>query len=431
MTAVGLTDIAQLHRTREPGGITSVCSAHPIVLRAALQHGRDHHSTVLIEATCNQVNHLGGYTGMTPADFAELVFGLADEEDCSRDLIVLGGDHLGPNPWRDQPAEAALAEACEMVAAYAAAGFRKLHLDASMGCAGEPLALDDAETARRAALLAARAEKVVTQSHLPPPLYIIGTEVPPPGGADHALDGITPTAPEAARRTIAVHENTFADHGLQDVLSRIIGLVVQPGVEFGNKNVILYDAAKAQSLSCVLNDYEGLVFEAHSTDYQGEARLAELVRDGFRILKVGPELTFVVRETLYALDLVAGDLSPDYGMRPLYRIIEETMLADPVHWRLHCQGDEAEQRVMRHYSLSDRVRYYWPQPKVQAAVARLLDALRGQSVPQPLMLQHLPSATAFAGKPLVPEDVLIRRIRDCLEIYHIACSRKDSLSKSD
>ena len=431
MTAVGLTDLAQLHRAREPGGITSVCSAHPIVLRAALQHGRDHDSTVLIEATCNQVNHLGGYTGMTPADFADLVFGLAEKEGCSRDLIVLGGDHLGPNPWRDQPAEVALAEACEMVAAFAAAGFRKLHLDASMGCSGEPLALDDTETARRAALLAASAEKVVAQSHLPPPLYVIGTEVPPPGGADHALDGITPTAPEAARRTIAVHETTFADHGLQDVLSRIIGLVVQPGVEFGNKNVILYDAAKAQNLSHVLNDYDGLVFEAHSTDYQGEARLSELVRDGFRILKVGPELTFVLRETLYALDLVAGDLLPDYGMRPLYSTIEQTMLADPVHWRLHCQGDEAEQRVMRHYSLSDRVRYYWPQPKVQAAVARLLDTLRGQIVPQPLMLQHLPSAKAFASKPLVPEDVLIRRVRDCLENYQIACSRKGILSKSD
>lgn len=426
MTAVQLTDLARLYHKGEARGITSVCSAHPIVIRAALRHGRQNQSTVLIEATCNQVNHTGGYTGMTPSDFAELVFDLAREEGCPRELIVLGGDHLGPNPWRHLPADEAMEQACAMMEAYVCAGFRKLHLDASMGCANEAAALDDKTTAQRAARLAARAEQAAAKSELPLPLYIIGTEVPPPGGADHALHEITPTTPDAARATFAVHQKIFAEQGFSEVLGRVIGLVVQPGVEFGNHNVIPYDAAKARDLVRVLEAHDGLVFEAHSTDYQGTEPLSELVRDGFSILKVGPELTFVLREALYALDLIASDMLPDYGDRPLYHTMEELMQAGPDNWARHYQGTDPEQRVMRHYSLSDRIRYYWTEQKAQDAVAHLLEALRGQIVPLPLMWQHLPRAAEAAGQPLDPEAILIQRVTDTLAEYHAACALEEA-----
>lgn len=156
---VAIEKLPELYRAGSGTGVASICSAHPLVLRAALRHGRETGATVLIEATCNQVNHLGGYTGMTPADFAAMVDGLAAAERCPKELVVLGGDHLGPNPWKDRPAEEALAEAELMVDAYVRAGFRKIHLDASMGCAGEPTALDDHTVAGRAARLAGVAER--------------------------------------------------------------------------------------------------------------------------------------------------------------------------------------------------------------------------------------------------------------------------------
>ena len=418
---VTLDRLAGLRRDGRPRGITSVCSAHPIVLRAALRHGRATGATVLIEATCNQVNHQGGYTGMLPADFAALVRSLAQEEGCPPGQIVLGGDHLGPNPWRDRPAEAALAEAEAMVAAYVAAGFTKLHLDASMGCRGEPAALDDAATAARAVRLAAVAEQAARAAGREPPVYVIGTEVPTPGGADHALSAIAPTAAEAARRTIAVHRAQFDAAGLSAAFARVVGVVVQPGVEFGNRNVILYDRPLAAGLVRVLDEAPQLVFEAHSTDYQGEAPLAALVEDGFAILKVGPELTFVLREALYGLDLIASDLLPDYGERPLYRAMEALMLARPGHWRSHYHGDLAEERVLRHYSLSDRIRYYWAMPEAQAAVERLMTALAECLVPLPLLRQHLPGAEHFADAPLHPEEVLIWRVGQALRSYHAAC----------
>lgn len=414
---LALTDLAPLYRAGTPRGIVSVCSAHPLVLRTALRHGRETGVTVLIEATCNQVNHQGGYTGMTPSAFATLVHEIAAEESCPAEQIILGGDHLGPNPWRDLPAEAAMAEAERMVAAYVGAGFRKIHIDASMACADDPVAPDDETIATRAALLARVAEDAVKEG--PMPLYILGTEVPPPGGADHALTMIEPTLASDARRTIAIHEGIFARAGLADAFSRVIGFVVQPGVEFGNRNVIFYDPAKARDLAALLTDRPTLVFEAHSTDYQGQGPLSDLVADGFAILKVGPELSFVLRQALYALDLIASDLVPGYGDRPLYQTMERLMLATPENWARH-YGDTGDARFLRHYSLSDRIRYYWNQPDAQKAVARLTEALRGRRVPMPLFWQHMPEAAHLADLPLDPERLLISRVSESLKAYHAA-----------
>ncbi|TFF25610.1 tagatose-bisphosphate aldolase [Jiella endophytica] len=419
MVAV-LDALAETRRAKRPRGIASVCSAHPLVLRAALRHARERAGPVLVEATCNQVNHRGGYTGMTPAGFVDLVGRIAREERCPPKQILLGGDHLGPNPWRARPAEEAMAEAETMVAAYAGAGFRKLHLDCSMGCAGEPPALDDETTARRAARLAKIADDVCREAGGAMPRFILGTEVPPPGGADHVLDGVEPTAPDAARETIAVHRRVFQVAGLGEAFDRVTGIVVQPGVEFGNRNVVRYDREKAADLCRVLDEEPGLVFEAHSTDYQGAAPLGALVEDGFLILKVGPELNFVLREALYALDLIASDLLPGYGDRPLMRAMEAAMQADPAGWQRHYKGDGAEARFLRHYSLSDRIRYYWPSPEAEAAVERLTAALTGVKLPLPLLWQHMPAAEHFADRPLDPQELLIWRVMRSLDVYQAA-----------
>ena len=174
-----LLSLPRLYRNGKSVGITSVCSAHPDVIRAALMLGKETGQDVLIEATCNQVNQEGGYTGMKPLDFRAFVEGIAAETGFDRAGLILGGDHLGPNPWKDLRPDAALEKAEALVAAYAAAGFEKIHLDCSMGCAGEPLALDDEMTAKRAARLAGVAEANASAT----PVYVIGTEVPIPGGA--------------------------------------------------------------------------------------------------------------------------------------------------------------------------------------------------------------------------------------------------------
>lgn len=153
-----LLETIHRHKTGEAVGMPSVCSAHPLVLEAAVLQARADDGAVLVEATSNQVDQFGGYTGMRPADFRDLVFAIADRVGLSRTRIVLGGDHLGPNTWRDLGPAAAMDRADALVEAYVAAGFTKIHLDCSMVCAGDPVPLTDDVVAERAARLAAVAE---------------------------------------------------------------------------------------------------------------------------------------------------------------------------------------------------------------------------------------------------------------------------------
>ncbi len=405
---------------RDGRHLTAVCSAHPLVLEAAVRHGIATGEPVLIEATCNQVNQDGGYTGLTPAAFRAQVEQLATTCGLAPGHLLLGGDHLGPNPWTALPAEAAMRRAETLVDAYVAAGFTKLHLDTSMPCADDPPALTEATIATRAARLAGIAEATASRHGTALPRYVIGTEVPPPGGAREQIEQLTPTAPAAAAATIALHRDAFAAAGLGAAMQRVIALVVQPGVEFGVDNVVDYAPADPWPLKQVLASNSPLVFEAHSTDYQRPSALAELIRHGFAILKVGPALTFALRETLYRLDALAAELCPDPTATPLSEVMERLMLTSPKQWEAHYHGDPARRRLLRHSSYSDRIRYYWPQPAADQAVSRLLSRLAGSAIPAPLIGRFLPALAERISAGLVapePRAILVAAVTDVLEDY--------------
>lgn len=419
-----LTDIANWQNGSGVKGIPSICSAHPLVIEASMLHALKQDAHLLVEATCNQVNQDGGYTGMTPADFRAFAEEIAKKVGFPLEKLILGGDHLGPNPWKDLPAEEAIAKACTMIEAFAKAGFTKLHLDTSMGCAGEPVALPDALTAERAARLAAVAEAALKGLGGVQPVYIVGTEVPIPGGAMEELDILEVTKPESARETIAIHAKAFEAAGVSDAFSRVVGAVVQPGVEYGNENVIAYAPEKAKALSATLSDMPGMVFEAHSTDYQTREMLRQLVLDGFAILKVGPGLTFALREAFYGLDQIAEFLFPGKRQEMLVATIERVLTADPKNWDKYYHGSEAEKKIQRHFSYSDRVRYYWPQPEIDGAVKSLFALLDGVEIPETLISQYLAGAyvSVRAGK-VQPNarSLALAAVDRVLEDYFEAC----------
>ncbi|MGZ5920722.1 MAG: class II D-tagatose-bisphosphate aldolase non-catalytic subunit [Rhizomicrobium sp.] len=400
-------------------GITSVCSAHPWVIRAAADQALDDGTLLLIEATCNQVNQDGGYTGMRPAGFRDFVKGLVARAHLPPDRLILGGDHLGPHVWRKLPAEEAMRRAEEMIAQYAEAGFSKIHLDTSMPCSGDPEILPDETIARRAARLAKIAEASQTR-----PFYIIGTEVPVPGGASHG-HVLAVTTPQAASHTVAVHKRAFAEAGLQDAWSRVAGLVVQPGVEFDNVSVIDYDPAKAHALTAWRRDSgEGLVFEAHSTDFQRPDAYLALVKDGFAVLKVGPGVTFAMREAICALaEIEIVTVAPEAQSRVL-DVIRTVMKDDPGSWKDYYAGTPAEQDMLLFNSYSDRIRYYWPDPKIEAAIARLVSNLTTAPPPEILLSRYLPSQYQRVRAGLLardPQALILDKIRDALRPYAAAC----------
>jgi D-tagatose-1,6-bisphosphate aldolase subunit GatZ/KbaZ len=431
-----LSVLEQVVREQQRGaarGITSVCSAHPAVLQAAFEQALEDGGTVLVESTSNQVNQEGGYTGVRPAEFASFVLGLAAEAALPADRLVLGGDHLGPHPWRGEAATTAMARGAEMVRDYVWAGYTKIHLDPSMTCADDPPGpLADSVAAARTADLAAAAEAALTERSpgAPAPLYVVGTEVPPPGGQQGGHEGgPTVTRVEDAERSLALVREAFSRRGLDRAWERVVALVVQPGVEFGDEAVFPYRPGAAAGLAALAAG-RGLVFEAHSTDYQDESALRALVADRFAILKVGPELTFAYREAVFALEDIEREVlgpSAPGRLSGVRHALEDAMLRDPRHWKPYYDDENEETaRLQRRFSLSDRCRYYWTCPEVRDAVRRLLANLEGRRLPRGLVAQYLPDAVGAAAEPApeLPGRLVRGHVRRVLGRYARAAGER-------
>jgi D-tagatose-1,6-bisphosphate aldolase subunit GatZ/KbaZ len=411
-----------------PAGIYAVCSAHPWVIRAAAEQAAQDGSPLLVEATSNQVNKFGGYTGMRPADFRDFVLERVRAAGLDEAKLVLGGDHLGPNPWRTLPAAEAMAYAETTVAEYVAAGFTKIHLDASMACGDDLSHPSDELVARRAAQLCRAAESAYVAGDRS--VYVIGTEVPVPGGAMHSVHDLPPTSQEAASHTLAVHKRVF-EQDVPGVWDRVIALVVQPGVEFDHNAVVDYDSAKAAQLTDWLRTQpESIVFEAHSTDYQLPRACAELVRDGFAILKVGPGVTFAMREalealeTLEALEDIESQVIDESERSQMSDAIERTMLREPDNWQPYYAGTPDQQKLLRRYSYSDPVRYYWGCPEISNAIDRLMKNLASVEIPESMLSRYLPAQNQRLREQQIlvdPESLVLDRIRDVLRAYAAAC----------
>ncbi|WEX10610.1 class II D-tagatose-bisphosphate aldolase, non-catalytic subunit [Chelativorans sp. AA-79] len=392
-----LADVVAANRAGERVALPAWCTAHPETLSAVFACYREGDLPILVEATCNQVNQVGGYTGMTPADFRGFVEDLACREGIDPGRVLLGGDHLGPNPWKNEPAETAMEKARAMVEAYVRAGFTKIHLDASMACADDT-DLDEETMAARAAELCVVAETAVEGEPLS---YVIGTEVPIPGGETEALDGLAVTAPEAAGHTVELHRRAFSARGLAGAFERVVGLVVQPGVDFGNGQVFAFEPAEAEALAASASTLPGIAFEAHSTDYQSEEALSALTAAHFAILKVGPELTFAYRQAVFALAGIERELDVSEPSR-LIEAVRAEMEAEPTHWRSYVARGPRETRMML-YGLSDRVRYYWPRPAIRKALARLRANLAAHPPEPGLVAQAIgrPVGTLAPGTDLM------------------------------
>jgi D-tagatose-1,6-bisphosphate aldolase subunit GatZ/KbaZ len=426
-----LQDIIHRNRSGERVGVYAVCSAHPSVIAAAVQQAVEDQSVLHVESTSSQVNQVGGYSGQTPSQFARFVHAAAQRAGLPGERVLLGGDHLGPYPWREQAAEVAMRNACDLVRACVLAGYTKIHLDASMPCADDSDGLDERTVAKRAAMLCRAAESAFYElpSGASRLLYVIGTEVPAPGG--ELLPGMPPAISPAnhVHHTLEIFRAAFAEQGVSSAWDRVVGIVVQPGVEFGENVIFDYDRQKAKELSLALPNHPALVYEAHSTDYQKPAALAQMVEDHFAILKVGPWLTFAFREAVFALSGIEREgLAQRKGVRisQVREALEAAMLRHPAYWRSYYHGSEDATRLARFYSYSDRSRYYWGDAAVQRELAQLRANLDASPAPLTLVSQFLPAqydAIRSGALQARAEDMIQEHIRIVLRVYAAACGR--------
>lgn len=431
-TRNGLLEILAEHKAGAARGIVSICSSHPAVLDAAARSAAGTTAPLLVESTSNQVNQDGGYTGMTPRAFAAYLARVAEETGLPANRVVLGGDHLGPYPWRARPADEAMARARVLVAECVAAGYTKIHLDATMRCADDRDRVPSAALiAERTADLCAAAEEAHRRAAagIDGPCYVIGSDVPAPGGeTDDYAPEVTP--PAAVEEALEITHGAFMRRGLGAAWERVIAVVVQPGVDFSGGTVYEYERARALPLSRLIAAHPRLVYEVHATDYQQPRSLRRLVEDHFAILKVGPALTFAFREAVFALAWIEREwLGTRSGvvLSDLPAVVDRAMLADPSHWAEYYHGDPSEIACTRRYGYADRLRYYWPRPDVQAALGRLFDNLERRPPPLTLLSQFLPDQYARVrdgGMERRPRELVADRITAVLRGYGEACGER-------
>jgi D-tagatose-1,6-bisphosphate aldolase subunit GatZ/KbaZ len=324
-------------------------------------------------------------------------------------------------------------KACELVRTCVLAGYNKIHLDASMACADDiKNGPDESTVAQRAAMLCRAAEGAFGE--LPrgssPLLYVIGTEVPAPGGESAAGAPPAVSSSDDVQHTLKLFRVAFAEQNVTAAWDRVIGLVVQPGVEFGQSVIFDYDRQKAGALSFALPKNPALVYEAHSTDYQKPSALAQMVEDHFAILKVGPWLTFAFREAVFALSAIECEwFAHRKGVRvsQVRKALETAMLRNPVYWRSYYHGAEDEMRFARIYSYSDRCRYYWGDDAVQQELTQLRANLDASPPPLTLVSQYLPMEYEAIRSGRIranAEDMIQEHIRAVLRLYAVACGVK-------
>ncbi len=416
-----------------PVGIYSACSANEYVIEAVMERAITNNEYVLIEATANQVNQFGGYTGMKPADFRDFVYSLADKMKFPKTKIILGGDHLGPLTWKNETSNTAMEKSCELLKQYILAGFTKIHIDTSMHLADDDASakLDTKVIAERGAVLCRVAEDAYqqllkTNSTAVQPVYVVGSEVPIPGGSQEEEEGIQVTKVADFEATVETFKQAFYKLDLQKAWENVIAVVVQPGVEFGDDTIHEYNREAAKELCEDIKKYPTLVFEGHSTDYQTPSALKQMVEDGIAILKVGPALTFALREALFALNHIEEELfryQPDIHLSNFINVLDEAMLLQPDNWKKHYHGNGVKLRFSRKYSLSDRCRYYLPEKSVKDSIQRMISNLKTVTIPLTLISEFMPvQYIKIRNGELIndPEALLRDRIINCIDEYLFA-----------
>ena len=432
-----LTKIVTIQKSGKAVGIYSACSANSFVIEAVLKKGLEDNSCVLIESTANQCDQFGGYTGMKPIDFKNYVYEIADKLGFDKNKIFLGGDHLGPLTWTSLNKKEAMANSEVLIDAYVSAGFTKIHVDTSMKVADDDpnVRLSDETIARRGVHLVKVAENAYkklleTNPDAVEPVYIVGSEVPIPGGSQAAVDeGVQVTKVEDFAATMNTFKDTFEKEGISDVWDRVLGIVVQPGVEEKDSGCTEYDRSKAVELAKAIRTIPDLVFEGHSTDYQTKIKLREMVEDGVAILKVGPGLTFAAREGLYALSFIEDEACKTNVKTPsnFREVLDAEMLKNDKHWKKHYHGTDAEIALKRKYSFSDRSRYYYTTDAVKAAIDTLLDNLK-DGCPLNLLSQFMPIQYTKVREGVLkndPKELVLDRIGNTIDEYLYATHQKD------
>jgi D-tagatose-1,6-bisphosphate aldolase subunit GatZ/KbaZ len=132
-----------------------------------------------------------------------------------------------------------------------------------------------------------------------------------------------------------------------------------------------------------------------------------------------------LREALNALSEIETLLISPSDQSRLLEVIDETMIAHPESWNAYYAGSSTQKALLRRFSYSDRVRYYWHYPEITRSVNRLISNLTATKIPESVLSLFLPAQYARVRSGEIADDpasLIVDKIKDVLRIYAQACT---------
>ncbi|EHL6304790.1 tagatose bisphosphate family class II aldolase [Escherichia coli] len=142
-------------------------------------------------------------------------------------------------------------------------------------------------------------------------------------------------------------------------------------------------------------------------------------------LKVGPALTFALREAIFALAQIEQELIAPENRSGCLAVIEEVMLDEPQYWKKYYRTGFNDSLLDIRYSLSDRIRYYWPHSRIKNSVETMMVNLEGVDIPLGMISQYLPKQfeRIQSGElSAIPHQLIMDKIYDVLRAYRYGCA---------
>ena len=106
-------------------------------------------------------------------------------------------------------------------------------------------------------------------------------------------------------------------------------------------------------------------------------------------------------------------------------VIDEVMLNEPGYWKKYYRPTWSQAMVDIHFSLSDRIRYYWPHPRIRQSVEKLIANLTDAKLPLGLISQYMPvqfERLSLNELNAEPHALILDKIQDVLRAYRYGCS---------
>ena len=203
--------------------LPSFCTSNIEVIKTILFFCNIKKLPCLIECTSNQVNQNGGYTNKTPKMFIKEILNISKKTKFDSKKLYLGGDHLGPLPWKKENTKTAIKNSISLINQFLKYNFCKIHIDTSIKCRDDKYINSE--------IIFNRTNKILNDFNIKKKIknkfLVIGTEVPLSGSGDN--NKIVKTSKKQIVSEVTKFKEILKKLNLK---SNLFGLVIEPGMKY-------------------------------------------------------------------------------------------------------------------------------------------------------------------------------------------------------